>query len=120
MIVIKKNITQNIYLTLSENQETPSEWYYFNFVNRATNEVIQKWYENISIENNYQMFSVDGTDFESNNSGFYTYQIWESNEEEEILGSVLEHGYMELENGSAFEPVKYTDQNNLFKTYNGQ
>jgi len=119
MIVIKKNITQNIYLTLSENQETASEIYYFNFVNRATNEVIQKWYDNISTENNYQMFSVDGTDFESNNSGFYTYQIWASNEEEEILGSVLEHGYMELENGSTFEPVKYTDQNNLFKTYNG-
>jgi len=119
MIVIKKNITQNIYLTLSENQETPSEWYYFNFVNRATNEVIEKYYENISIEDNYQKFEIDGAEFESNNSGFFTYQIWASNEEEEILGDLLEHGYMELENTTAFEPVKYSDQNNLFKTYNG-
>ena len=119
MIVIKKNIIQNIYLTLSENEVAASEWYYFKFTNRATNEIIEKWCENISMENNYQMFEVDGTDLQSNNSGFYTYEIFASNVNEDIIGSLLETGYMELENGSTFEPVKYTEQNNLFKTYNG-
>ena len=119
MIVLKKNEINNFYLTLSENETAASGFYYFIFTNRATKKVIENFYENISDKENYQKFQIDGTNYENENSGFYTYEVFASNDEGEKLGEILEAGYLMLEEESVFSPMNYTEQNNLFKTYNG-
>jgi hypothetical protein len=119
MIVITKNETAEICLTLSENQAASSGFYYFIFTNRATKNKVENYYENISTKENYQKFEIDGADYEDEDAGFYTYEVFESNDEGEKLGEVLELGYMLLNNEVVYSPENYTEQNNSFKTYNG-
>ena len=120
MIVLTKNETNTFYLTLSENEAASSGFYYFILTNRATKKVIEDFYENTSNKENYQKFEVEGSNFNDENSGFYTYEVYASNDEGEKLGEVLEAGYLMLQEENVFSPTNYTEQNNLFKTYNGQ
>ena len=119
MIVITKNETNEFYLTLSENEAAASGFYYFIFTNRATKKVIEQFYENTSNKTNYQKFEIDGEDYNDEDSGFYTYEVYASNDEGEKLGEVLEAGYLNLQEQNVFSPTNYSEQNNLFKTYNG-
>ena len=67
----------------------------------------------------YQQFEIDTEDFENEDTGFWTYEIYEADVNDEPTGSVLESGYMYLNPEIAFEPTKYDEQNNSFITYNG-
>jgi len=125
MINILRNITtpitNTIYLTLSDKQTAPSDWYWFQFTNRLTNDVIVSYFENISTTSSYQKFEFDSDIFTTLDSGYWTYEVKESNANHNApVGNLLEIGYLYLQDDEVFEPIKYSEQSNNFKTYNGQ
>jgi hypothetical protein len=120
MIKLQRNNTETIYLTLSEYQTAPTDYYFFKFTNRLTNDEVLLTLENISENVYYQKFEIDVSEFDNKDSGFYTYEVWESNVNEEQIGDRLESGFMILYESSIFTPEGYSEQSNSFKTYNGQ
>ena len=56
--------------------------------------------------------------FDSNNTGLYSYTIQASDENIIPTSEILESGFMYL-HSDKFEPIKYSEQSNTFKTYNG-
>lgn len=118
MLIIDKTITNELYLTLSELQAAPSDFYQFTITNRATKETASFTWENTSDVTYWQYFEVDGSELDDYNTGLYSYEV-KAVEDGDPVGDVLEYGYLELRNGSAFSPTGYTEQNNLFKVYNG-
>jgi hypothetical protein len=120
MIKLRRTYTETIYLTLSEYQNAPSTYYFFKFTNRLTGQEVLLTLEDISTNEYYQKFEIDVSEFDNKDSGFYTYEVWQSNVNEEIIGDRLESGYAVLYNSTTFTPDGYSEQLNTFKTYNGQ
>lgn len=118
MLIIDKNTTNTLYLTLSELQAAPSDFYQFTITNRATKETASFTWENISDVSYWQKFDVDGQDLDTYNTGLYSYEV-KAVENGNPVGDVLESGYLDLRDGAAFSPSGYSSQNNLFKVYNG-
>jgi hypothetical protein len=119
MLNIIKDQTNTLYLTLSELENQPSEYYYFLFTNRATKSTKTLFLENISTKDNFQKFEVDGSEFDGLDTGLWSYEVNASNVDEDILGEVLESGFMSLKNSTTFQPESYNEQNNTYHTYNG-
>jgi hypothetical protein len=124
MILLKRNIqnpiTNTMYLTLSEHQVSASVWYYFSFVHRVTAETVTIYLQNISTKSNFQKFEIDSDEFGEYDSGYYTYSVKAANNNgTAAVGDVLESGYMLLKDVTGFTPIKYNEQSNQFKTYNG-
>ena len=124
MINIIRNIdtpiTNTIYLTLSDKQVEPSDWYWFRFTNRLTNDIIVSYFENVSTSGNYQKFEISSNVFGTYDLGYWTYEVKDTNQNHTApVGDLLEIGYLYLQNDDTFEPVKYSEQSNNFKTYNG-
>ena len=118
MIIIDKNTTNNIYLTLSELQAAPSDYYQVTITNRATKETAAFTWENTSDVSYWQSFVIDGSDYADYNTGLYSYEV-KAMDDGDPVGDVLESGYLDLRSGTAFTPGGYTEQNNTFKVYNG-
>jgi hypothetical protein len=118
MLIIDKTITNTLYLTLSELEAAPSVYYQFTITNRATKETASFIWENTSDVSYWQYFEVDGSDLEDYNTGLYSYEV-KAVEDGDPVGDVLEYGYLDLRNGATFNPAGYSEQNNLFKVYNG-
>ena len=122
MINILRNIdspiVNTIYLTLSDKQQQPSTDYWFRFTNRLTNDIITEVIENISDKTNYQKFEISSDLFGTYDSGYWTYEI-KAAENNLPIGDLLEIGYLYLQEDVEFDPVKYSEQSNNFKTYNG-
>jgi hypothetical protein len=124
MIIITRNIdnpiTNTLYLTLSEHQQSASQYYHFTFIHRVTQDEVDFFSENISTKPNYQKFEVLSSEFDDVNLGFYTYEVRAANNQgTQIVGDILETGFMNLKSSSEFAPIKYSEQSNNFKTYNG-
>lgn len=121
MIILTKGNTSNqVYCTPAENSFDVFSIYYFKFTNRITQSVVEQWYTNISSFERYQQFEIDATDFENEDTGFWTYEIKGAQTIDVVpTGDVLESGYMYLNPEDTFEPIKYDEQNNSFITYNG-
>lgn len=124
MIIITRDtespITNTIYLTLSEHQESPSVYYHFTFIHRVTQDEVLFFSENISTKDNYQKFEIVSSEFDDVNLGFYKYEVRGANSQgTQIVGDILESGFMVLKSATEFEPIKYSEQSNNFKTYNG-
>jgi hypothetical protein len=122
MINILRNIqfpiTNTIYLTLADNQVEPSDEYWFKFTNRLTNDSIIAVIENISTKVNYQKFEIESDLFGTYDSGYWSYEV-KASDNGNPIGNLLEVGYLYLTDDEAFDPIKYSDQSNNFKTYNG-
>mgnify|MGYP006266408859 CR=1 FL=1 len=124
MIIINRNIdnpiTNDVYLTLSEHQTSVSVYYHFTFIHRVTRDEVTLIAENISDKDNYQKFEIDSSEFDDVNLGFYTYEVRAANAQgTQAVGDILESGFMVLKSDEVFEPLKYSEQSNNFKTYNG-
>jgi len=119
MINITKGQSNTVFLTLSEMQTSPSSYYYILFTNRATKTEKILYLTNISTKSSYQKFTINGSSFEGADTGLWSYEARESNIDEDIIGGVLEAGYMDLKNASSFQPSSYNEQLNTYKTYNG-
>jgi hypothetical protein len=118
MLIIDKTITNSLYLTLSELEAAPSDYYQFTITNRATKESASFIWENTSDVSYWQYFEVDGSELEDYNTGLYSYEVRAAVNNLPV-GDVLENGYLDLRSGTVFNPAGYSDQNNTFKVYNG-
>ena len=127
MIILTKYLTQSNYIYATPYEKADGidyQYYIFNFQNRLTGEVIQLGLENTSATLRYQVFKIDvypfnnSSNFEDNNDGFYTYQIYGSYDGTEIETDILESGFMLLKKSDKYEPTKYNEQDNSFITYN--
>lgn len=122
MIILQKgNASEYIYFTAQESSETVIEWYWIEFTNRITGDLVIKKGKDDSTTSRYQKLSVaTDTLFGDYDTGFWTYNVWEwDHNEDEKIGNILESGFMYLYPATAFSPTKYAEQSNSFVTYNG-
>jgi hypothetical protein len=122
IILTKDEVSKIIYCTPAENTDEIFSYYFFKFTNRITQSIIEVVYENLSTTSRYQMFDINTTTFDEEDTGFWTYEIrqWDDNAEEPSpIGPILESGYMYLNPANTYEPTKYDEQDNSFITYNG-
>lgn len=122
MIILQKgNASETIYFTAQESSSVSIEWYWIEFTNTVTKDLVIKKGKDDSNTTRYQKMSVaTDTLFGDYDTGFWTYKIWEWDENEDLkAGDVLESGYMYLYPDTAFSPTKYNEQSNSFVTYNG-
>ena len=122
MIILTKGNIEQVYCTPLENADSVFSLFYFKFTNRITQSVVGIATSNISTFDRYQQFEIDTEDFENEDTGFWTYEIrqWDDNAEEPSpIGPILESGYMYLNPANTYEPTKYDEQDNSFITYNG-
>ena len=120
MIILTKGNVEQVYCTPLENADSVFSTFYFKFTNRITQSVVEYTSDNTSLFDRYQQFDINTNAFENENTGFWTYEIkqWDENNAEPV-GPVLESGFMYLNPTDTFEPTKYDEQNNSFITYNG-
>ena len=98
-----------------------NNFYYVKFTNRTTQDVVETWYENQSGKDRFQKFDISTDDFFANfNEGFWTYTIQMATGEGIVpTSAILESGFMYLHPATDFEMIKYNEQSNTFKAYNG-
>lgn len=128
MIVLTRYASQTntIYTTPYENADGVSWTYYiFLFTNRITSDTFEIALQDVSITKRYQQFSFDiypynsSTNLQDLDNGFWTYEIYGSNDGIIKDSLILETGYMLLKDEDEFAPTKYNEQSNQFVTYNG-
>lgn len=123
MIVLTKGETQNIYFTGTENCLLTNPYFLFIFTNRITEEVVSLVFENQSNSERYDFIDISVDDYFANSeTGFWTYDIYEQVDPSgtsPIGKNKVETGLMYLHPADTFEPIKYDEQDNSFKTYNG-
>jgi hypothetical protein len=113
------NTNNAIYCTPDENSSATITFYYFKFVNRITQDVVQMWLQNISGNKRNQKFLINvNTYFLNQDGGLWRYTIQSSLQNIVPTSAILESGLMYL-HSDLIEPVKYNEQVNTFKTYNG-
>lgn len=123
MIILTRNTEGNVYFTGSENAVLSNPLFLFIFTHRTTRQEVRlitfkfptttKRYDTIYIE-------VDA-DFGNVDDGFFTYDVYETtinNQNQSITGlNKVETGLMYLKPSTQYEPTKYEEQSNEFKTY---
>ena len=123
MIVLTKGDEQNVIFTGTENCLLTSPFFLFVFTNRVTIEVVKFVSANQSNTERYDYIYLTVNDyFENSEEGFWTYDIYEQEDSSntDIEGKhKVETGLMYLHPADTFEPIKYDEQDNSFKTYNG-
>ena len=123
MIHIMKGSSANLLFTGFELATLSSPYYLFIFTS-ATEEVIKFVGTNISTTNRYQKISITSTPFQNAEAGTWRYRIREqassTNTDEALSGNIVEQGYMYLDESTTFTPIEYSDQDNEFKTYDGE
>ena len=124
MIVLTKGDTQNVYFTGTENCLLSNPYFLFVFTNRTTKDAVSFVIENESITKRYDYFELDVNDhFENAIEGFWTYDIYEQNTSSGTSTTgknKVETGLMYLHPADVYEPIKYDEQSNTFKAYNGE
>ena len=123
MLHVYKGKNNNLIFTGLELATLTNPYYLFIFT--SANENIVKFVgTNISTDNRYQDVLVLQATFDSKESGTWRYRIREqaspTNTNEALSGNIVEEGFMYLHNAGTFEPVEYNEQDNEFKTYNGE
>ena len=116
MILFEKGTIKDLVLSL-EKVTIESPIYLFEFVNDITNEIVifEALNESLYIER-YSEFEINVNDYFLNaTEGFWTYQVFEFQEEPEIKKQ-LEIGKMKLV-GEAFTFTEYNGQSEDFITY---
>jgi hypothetical protein len=118
----KTNTADIIYCTPQENTYLVLTIYKIIFTNRTTTEIVNYWGTDASTTKRYQMLTINTSSLFANyDEGFWDYQIYGC---ASVGGTpntpLLEIGYMKLNKQTAFAPTKYSNQSNLFTTYNGQ
>lgn len=121
MILLTKGNTDIIYVTPRENTSLVFQHYKIVFTNRTTTDVVEYWFTDVSTTERYQSASiVVNTYFQNEVEGFWTYAIYGTATFGGTPNSpVLETGLMYLKPATNYEPTKYDEQDNTFKTYNG-
>ena len=121
MIILTKGETSKIiYCTPAENTDVIYSYYSFKFTNRITLSVVEDAFPNLSTTSRYQMFDINATPFDNEDTGFWTYEIRGFDLGTAFpTGPVLESGYMYLNPADTYEPTTYDEQSNTFLTYNG-
>jgi hypothetical protein len=116
MILFEKGTVKDLVLSL-EKISLESPIYVFEFVNDITNEIVifEALNESLYIER-YSEFEINVNNYFLNaTEGFWTYQVFEFQEEPEIKKQ-LEIGKMKLV-GEAFVFTEYNGQSEDFITY---
>ena len=123
MIVLTKGETQNVFFTGTENCLLTNPYFLFIFTNRVTGDEIAFVTTNASTSARYDYFSLIVNDqFEDSETGFWTYDIYEqasASGTSPVGKNKVETGLMYLHPADTYEPIKYDEQDNTFKTYNG-
>ena len=96
-------------------------YYYFKFTNRTTQDIVEMWLPNESEKDRFQKYTINTDEYFVNfNEGFWTYTIQMAEDYEVIpTSAILESGFMYLHPATDFEMIKYNEQSNTFKAYNG-
>ena len=123
MLHIYKGRNNNLIFTGLELATLSNPYYLFIFT--SANENIVKFVgTNISTDNRYQDVLCLEATFETKESGTWRYRIREqlspTNTNEALSGNIVEEGFMYLHDATTFAPVEYNQQDNEFKTYNGE
>lgn len=83
MIVINQSASNDIYVTLSENQTITSPYFLFKFTNEATKQ--EKYCYSVdssAYTDRYNKFTItEGSDVILAAQGFWRYEIYESNDQ---------------------------------------
>lgn len=123
MIVLTKGETQNVYFTGTENCLLTNPYFLFIFTNRVTEDSVSFIITNESTSDRYDYFNLIVNDqFEDSETGFWTYDIYEQSSPSGLSPTgknKVETGLMYLHPADTYEPIKYDEQDNTFKTYNG-
>ena len=123
MLHIYKGTNNNLIFTGLELATITNPYYLFIFTS-ATEENVIFVGTNISTEDRYQKVLVLNSVFINKESGTWRYRIREqassSNTDEALSGNIVEEGFMYLHDATTFQPVEYNQQDNEFKTYNGE
>ena len=123
MLHITKDSATSLIFTGKE-LATLTNPYYLMIFTSATEEVIKFVGTNTSTTDRFQKVAVTARRFSESEAGTWRYRIREqassSNTDEALSGKIVEEGFMYLDNNSTFTPVEYNDQNNEFKTYDGE
>lgn len=124
MIVLTKGEEQNIYFTGTENCLLANPYFLFVFTNRTTKDEVKFIASNQSISKRYDFVYLEVNNYFVNElEGFWTYDIYEqaTNSGTSIAGkNKVETGLMYLHPADTYEPIKYDEQSNAFKAYNGE
>lgn len=123
MIVLTKGETQNVFFTGTENCLLTNPYFLFIFTNRVTEDQVAFVATNLSTSKRYDYFSLAvNAHFANSETGFWTYDIYEqasSSGTNPAGKNKVETGLMYLHPADTYEPIKYDEQDNTFKTYNG-
>ena len=124
MIVLTKGEEQIIYFTGTENCLLTAPYFLFVFTNRTTNDIVKFVSSNQSNTKRYDWIYLTVNDFFANSiEGFWTYDIYEQESDSDISITgkhKVETGLMYLHPADTYEPIKYDEQSNAFKAYNGE
>lgn len=116
----KDNNAEYIICTPLELLSSVPAYYYFKFVSRQTNAVVQFTAQDLSTTQRYQKFLIDtASKFATQKEGLWKYIIKpaSSNNNLEPNTDICESGLMYLVSDDTFEPTKYEDQANTIKAY---
>ena len=123
MLHITKGVESEIIFTGYELTTLTNPYYLFIFTS-ATEEVIKFVASLCSNNNRYQEAIVSASQFVNSETGTWRYRIREqassSNTNEALSGNIVEEGFMYLDESTTFAPTEYSDQDNEFKTYDGE
>jgi len=120
MINLTKGLTETIYFTGTEKATIDNPFFLFVFINRVTLDVVKIMASNESITGRYDSFTFTVNNyFNLKDDGFWSYTIHQKvlATDMTVAGLIVEEGYLFLNPAVAFEPTKYTEQNNNFVTY---
>ena len=120
MIHLTKGNSDTIFTT-SDTILNLTDNYYLKFTNRTTQDVVQMWIPNEDNIARFQKFTIVTNDYFANFiEGFWSYTIQVAVTNNVVPTTpVLESGYMYLHPETDFVPIKYNEQSNNFKAYNG-
>ena len=108
-------------LTTADTILNLTDYYYFKFTNRTTQDIVEMWVPNESNYARFQKFTITTNDYFVNFiEGFWSYTMQIAEDYEVVpTSAILESGYMYLHPETDFVPIKYNEQSNNFKAYNG-
>ena len=118
MLNLIKGTEATIYFTATENATITAPRFLFVFVHRGTNEKIVVNLENDNDSNRIDSAVVPSATFENSTPGMWQYTVRQKSDSTTTeTGAILELGYMNLSDSTAFTMTEYTEQDNTFTVY---
>ena len=124
MLHITKGVESEIIFTGYELATLTNPNYLFIFTSATEEEI--KFVATLfdTNTNRYQKTLILDSQFVNSETGTWRYRIREqassTNTDEALSGNIVELGFMYLDESTTFEPTEYSDQDNEFKTYDGE